>query len=343
MALAEEKEMSGKEEIRDLFLRYGIELPRRFNRKEKDSFCSTAGKEFQKNGYNVKAIAGTYKVRAVDVSAGDLQKAKTIVVANYDTPLHNFGNPFQYYPLNGPSTVKASTLPYYTPQIISMLVAVFFIIAYVGKIDFANRLAFSIIVTVSIFACCILGFVMSTAFGNKCNMNRNTSGCVGVLRISALLEKAKNRTAFVLTDYGCSRHAGDHVLRKEIPDTIDAKQIIYLDCIGNGDTTFVAYQEGHKKEAKDLAEYLHAKTVKLSPAELKYTSFSFYPSGLLVTRGFYHEESQIISIPDTAGNHDDTVDPDYVEELCQNIAAYLEHKAGAPVNTDVEKKENEDE
>jgi hypothetical protein len=76
MALAEEKEMSEKEEIRDLFLRYGIEMPRRFRRNEKDAFCNAAGKEFQKNGYPVKAIAGTYKVRAVDVAANDLKKAR---------------------------------------------------------------------------------------------------------------------------------------------------------------------------------------------------------------------------------------------------------------------------
>ena len=339
MALAEEKEMSGKEEIRELFLRFGIEIPRRFNRKEKDSFCSTAGKEFQKAGYDAKAIAGTYKVRAVNVTAGNIKNAKTIVVANYDTPLHNFGNPYLYYPLNGPSTVKASTLPYYTPQIIAMLIAVFFIIAYVGRIDFAQHLLFSIIVTASIFACCILGFVMSTAFGNKCNMNRNTSGCVGALRISTLLKGAKQRTAFVLTDYGCSRHAGDQVLRHEVTD-IDQKLVIYLDCIGNGDTTFVGYQEGHKKEAKELADILHAKTMKLTPSELKYTSFSFYPSGLLITRGFYQEESEIISIPNTATSHDDTVDPDYVEELCQGIALYLEQK-GNSLESSAEKNDNE--
>lgn len=339
MALAEEKEMSGKEKIRELFLRFGIELPRRFSRKEKDSFCSTAGKEFQESGYDVKAIAGTYKVRAVNITTGNLKRADTIVIANYDTPLHNFGNPYQYYPLNGPSTVKASMLPYYTPQIIAMLIAVFFIIAYVSKIDFAEHLIFSIIVTVSIFACCILGFVMSTAFGNKCNMNRNTSGCVGALRISSLLKRAKQRTAFVLTDYGCSRHAGDQVLRHEVAD-IDRKLVIYLDCIGNGDTTFVGYQEGHKKEAKELADLLHAQTMKLSPSELKYTSFSFYPSGLLVTRGFYREESKIISIPDTATIHDDTVDPDYVEELCQGITSFLEQKGNSAERKD-EINENE--
>jgi hypothetical protein len=338
MALVEEKEMSEKEEIRDLFLRYGIEMPRRFRRNEKDAFCNAAGKEFQKNGYPVKAIAGTYKVRAVDVAANDLKKAENIIIANYDTPMHNFGNPFSYYPLNGPSSVKASTLPYYTPQIICMLVAVFFMIAYVGKIDFAARPLFSVIVTAAVFACCILGYILSTAFGNKCNMNRNTSGCVGAMRISALLKDAKNKTAFVLTDYGCSRHTGDNVLRHEIPDTIDHKQIIYLDCIGNGDTTMVGYTEGHKKQAEKLAACIHAKLYQLTPAELKYTSFSYYPSGLLVTRGFYKEESKIVSIPDTATKQDDTVDPDLVEELCQGIASYLEKE---PIEMK-ETKENND-
>jgi hypothetical protein len=321
--MAEEKEMSEKENIRNLFLQFGIEIPRRFKRKEKDAFCNAAGKEFQKNGYPVKAIEGTYKVRAIDVVAGDLKKAKSIVIANYDTPIHNFGNPFQYYPLNGPSSTKASMLPYYTPQIISMLIAVFFIFSYVGKIDFTARPLFSIIVSVAIFACCILGYILSTAIGNKCNMNRNTSGCVGVLRISDLLSKKNGKTAFVLTDYGCSRHAGDNILRHEIPDTIDQKQVIYLDCIGNGDTTMIGYTEGHEKQAKELADILGAKIAKLNHDELKYTSFSYYPTGLLVTRGFYKEESKIISIPDTATKQDDTVDPDYVEQLCQGIATYL--------------------
>ncbi len=318
--------MSGVEEVRELFLRYGIKIPRRFSRKEKDTFCSTAGHEFQKAGYPVKAVAGSKKnIRAVDVVAGDLDQAKTIVVSNYDTPVHNFGNPFNYYPLNGPSTVHASTFPYYTPLIICALIAMFLIFFYVKKIDFTNRFWFSLIVVVLIFLCSIVGYFMSGSVGNKSNMNRNTSGCVANMRIASLLDKAKDSTAFVLTDYGCSRHAGDEVLRKQTGDSIDSRQVILLDCVGRGDTVMIGYQKGHKKEAKRLAAYIkNAKTVLIHPAALKYTQFSYYPSGLLVTRGIYNPDSHIVTVPDTATKADDTVDVEAVEELCEAIAAYLE-------------------
>jgi hypothetical protein len=276
----------------------------------------------------VKGIAGKYKnVKAVDFCAGDLKSAKTLVVANYDTPIHNFGNPFNYYPLNGPSSVSASTLPYYTPEIICMLLVLFFIFSYVSKIDFSTRLLFSIIVVTAIFACCILGLIMTFSIGNKINMNRNTSGCVAALRTAQLLDKAKDSTSFVLTDYGCSRHTGDYILHKELPDTIDKTQVICLDCLGTGDTIIIGYQEGHKEEAKALASHIKdAKTQKIELDCLKYTSFSFYPSGLYVTRGFYNSTNNMLAVHHTATNHDDDIDVDVVETICKGIAEYLNTK-----------------
>ncbi len=317
--------MSSVDRVRELFLLYGIRMPRRFYRKEKDAFCSTAGAEYQKAGYPVKAIAGKKKnTRAVDVVAGDLDKAKTIVVSNYDTPIHNFGNPFNYYPLNGPSTVHASTIPYYTPMVICTLLAMFLIFFYVKKINFQTHFWPSLLVVVLVFACTILGFFMSVSVGNKINMDRNTSGCVANMRIASLMNKAKDSTAFVLTDYGCSKHAGDEVLRKQTGDAIDSKQVILLDSVGRGDTVMIGYQKGHKKDAKRLAAYIkNAKTCLIHPAALKYMQFSYYPSGLLVTRGIYNPDSQIITVPDTATNSDDTVDVEAVSELADAIAAYL--------------------
>ncbi len=316
-------------DIRELFLVYGIQMPRRFSRREKDLYINQASHEFKDAGYSAHALAGkVQRVCTIDLVAGDLKNADTIIIANYDTPTHNFGNPFVYYPLNGPSSVKASVLPYYTPFLISIIIAVFVMYTYGGKIDFTNAFGVSMVILLLLIVCFALGVILSVAVGNKVNMDRNTSGVVAAMRIASLLDEAKDHTAFVLTDYGCTRHTGEEVVRREIPDTIDHKQVIYFDCVGNGDQTVVACRKGHEREAHELANAIGDTEVEvLDESSVKYLNYSYYPNGFLVTRGTWNKDSHTVSIPDTATKKDINVDPDTVETMCQNIASYLNKQA----------------
>lgn len=311
---------------KDLFFKYGITLNRRFKRQEKTVFCNAIGHDFQDCGYEVKAQVqknGRNKV-IMNLKAGNVEKSQCVITANYDTPVHNFAKPFNYYPLNGVTSYHAARIPYFTPMIMVIVISLYLLLAVVPKIDFSAHPVLAILFIILFAAMTVLGTLCSSSIGNKVNMNRNTSGCVAALAIAQQLDKSKANVSFVLTDYGCTQLLGNAMLREELDKTNHKHQIILLDCLGKGDTTMVGYQEGHKKEAEELAAYLHAKIALVDAESAKYSGYSYYREGLIVTRGFLNKDSGAISIPDTATNKDDTVDTNTIDEIIQNLTAYLE-------------------
>lgn len=97
----------------DLIMKYAIGMHKRFTLKQKEMFIRVAAKEFSDMGYKVKANTGKHKrTRSINLMVGDVSHADTLVIANYDTPQHNFGNPMKYYPFNGVQTFVSKLSAY---------------------------------------------------------------------------------------------------------------------------------------------------------------------------------------------------------------------------------------
>ena len=98
-------------ETQDLIIKYAIGISKRYRRKEKNFFVNEMGKDFKNAGYEVKAVRGKHnRVEGINMVAGDLKKADTIIIANYDTPAHIYGNPIKYYPFNGAASYSNALL-----------------------------------------------------------------------------------------------------------------------------------------------------------------------------------------------------------------------------------------
>ena len=299
----------------ELILKYTLGTRERFSRIQKNFFINEMGNDFKNLGYSVKVITGNQKKRkGYNLVVGDLENASTIIHAYYDTPSHYFGNPAKYHPFNGPSTFASAFLPSITPLIICSVIAFYIFFTQVPNFDFTNRPLFSYFYSVLLFIMLIVPTYMMNGVANKVNSNRNTSGCVAALKTAEVLsEEQRKKVAFVLTDYGCSHHTGDYILRNAIPDSIDKKLVILLDCVGNGTKFAVGYKEGFKELATKLANCFENSAFKVNcpPENLRYTSFSFYPKSLLISKIVEHKNSLIVENTSTKNDiycHEEDID-----------------------------------
>lgn len=312
-------------DTQDLVIKYGLGTPKRFSPKQKRFFINEIGKDFQQYGYNVVGKSGKMKsTRAVNLVVGDPKTASTIIVANYDTPTHNFGNPMKYHPFNGPATFASSFLPIYTPLIIGIIVLIYVVTQRAGNVDFDAKFWPSVFTVAAMLIAAILPPFMIVAVPNKINMNYNTSGCIGALKIAEKLspEKRKN-VAFVLTDQGCKKFAGDYLLREMVPD-IDDKLTIVLDCLGDGEEFVIGYKEDTANEAKKLGRCFEnrPKLHSCSKEDMRFSSFSYYLRGLKLSRVTADGASWIVKNVST--NHDINCDPKHIDEAVDGIVKFLE-------------------
>lgn len=321
MALGRQKEMN----TQDLILKYAIGFSKRYTRGQKNAFINEIGKEFQSHGYRVNGAAAKKKGGvSMNLHVGDVGHAKTLVVVNYDTPQHNFGNPMKYYPFNGPSTFASSFFPIYAPAIIGGILTLWLIVSYLPKIDFQGNLFYSIAVVAVLVVIMLGSFIMTKGIANKTNFNRNTSSVIAALRLAEELEdNQRSKVAFVLTDNGCTNHNGDYMLREALPKTIDERLVIMLDCIGAGSEFVIGYKDDTKKEAVDLAACFKNKPKRklCNKDELRYTSFSFYKKGLLISKGNFMKEELVVENIST--NKDVVCDEESIEEVVKALKKFI--------------------
>ena len=255
---------------------------------------------------------------------GDVANAKKIVIANYDTPQHTYGNPMTYYPFNGPSTFSSSILPIYTPAILGGVFMLFLVLVMLPKLDFSNNMPLSVLIVIIIILTAILSFILTKGVANKVNFNRNTSGVVAALALAEKLADSDNKdTAFILTDNGCTNHAGDYMVRDALPKTIDQRNVILLDCVGAGEEFYIGYKETSKKMASDIRSKFDEEVglIACPPENLRYTSFSFYQKAVIISRIIKSGESLIVKNVST--NNDTTCDAQANAVLVSALHKYL--------------------
>ena len=312
-------------ETQDLIIKYAIGISKRYRRKEKNFFVNEMGKDFKNAGYEVKAVRGKHnRVEGINMVAGDLKKSDTIIIANYDTPAHIYGNPMKYYPFNGAASYSNALLPTWAPMIICMIVAIYITLIQVPKLDYETKLISSIFWVVALFVSLITPAFMIGGLGNKLNFNRNTSGCIAALKTAELLsDEQKKHVAFVLTDYGCTRHIGDYLIRNELGDSVDNKTVILLDCVGEGNMWGIGYKESSSALADRMEKCLDGSIIKheCPKEDLRYTSFSFYRKAILISRVKKYYDSYIVE--HTACSQDINCKDKYIDDLAQAIVKFV--------------------
>lgn len=197
---------------------------------QKEKFRQWLKKELNLMGYEHTFDVYKKHSRGVNVIVGDIDKAKVILTAHYDTPAI-FVLPFYYTFPKGKTSFIISQLVSIIP-IFLICKAIAYVIKYITVSDTLASLGFSI----SLICISLLVFYGRP---NKTNYNDNTSGVVSLLSIMKDLPPSnREKVAFVFFDQEELGLLGSRAFKKKYKDKLEMKTIINFDCVSEGDYIF---------------------------------------------------------------------------------------------------------
>ena len=200
--------------------------------------------------------------------AGDVEKAKVILTAHYDTcaqlPVPNFITPKNFL----------FTALYSLLIILPMVLAIFLVNVLVGMFtaDFTTHYAASLVI--------YLAFMMILLAGpaNKHTANDNTSGVIVLCQLMETLSaQQKEQVVFVFFDHEETGLLGSSLFHKRFKKIMDEKLLINFDCVSDGDHMMVS---ASKAARADYGDQLKEAFLPTEEKDILFTRSerTYYPS-----------------------------------------------------------------
>ncbi len=249
----------------------------RKNRKQKTEFINRTKEILEEQGYSVRVEQGGL-ARSRNIVVGDIEKARVIYTAHYDTcavmPIPNFVTP--------------NNLLFYIIYQLMLAAIILGSGSLIGRLVSlsTNELFGSIVGMLLALLCC---YQIMAGIANPNTYNDNTSGVITLIEIAmSLPAEERSKAAFVFFDneelglLGSSMFYKKH--RKNVRDTV----VVNFDCVSDGDYILAI---ANKRMIKDTALYELMKASLTSDQNKKVdylsASRSFYPSDQIVFKKYF--------------------------------------------------------
>ena len=203
--------------------------PVRRTEEQKNNFIKFTKDELTK--YNVSVNAETID-KHTNIIIGDVEKAKVIYTAHYDTPASSVF-PNLMFPRN-------KILSYVYVFTYAFIIVFFsFVFAFLFKKIFNFNNDALIVVYLIIYF--LLFYVCTRCVTNKNNINDNTSGVATIFTLVSGMKN--NNVAYILFDNEEKGKLGSKAYSKKYKDILKDKLIINFDCVGNGNNIIVVCKD----------------------------------------------------------------------------------------------------
>ena len=224
-------------------------FPVRKSRKQKDAFRRYVLETAQQMGYQAKVEEKRLLVRNRSILIGDIDRAKVLVTAHYDTPA-TVGLPNLMLPMNRPM--------FYLMQAVIAVVMLAFIFLPTTLVE---RLTDSLLWTegtlIGLYV--LMMYLLLAGVPNPHNVNDNTSGVCGVLAMmEAFAAEKPEDIAFVFFDNEEKGLLGSGTLAKAHPQVAKETLVLNMDCIGVGEAMLLMLPQAVRERYPALGETARA-------------------------------------------------------------------------------------
>lgn len=306
--------------------KYTKEYGTRFSSMQKKRFINEVTNDFKALGYESTIIKGRKLIFKVEnLLFGNLKSAKTIIVLPYDTPDRKFWHKVPYFPLDGNKTASKSLAATYVPVLI---LYVFLMAGIFGNKSISQDPVIQIALSLIMFVL-LLFVVYLVAHGvrNTKNYNRNSVAIAAALEIAEGIAKDERRkVAFLFTDKNRTKAFGAEIAAKDFAQNGKNPNIIYLDCIGKGDTTMIGFNPQNKKMAQEIAKCAPVKNaisiVKMEENMRMQTALLHFKKAVIVASGDIDKDGSL-RVMGTSTGKDNQVDEERVDCVVKSISTYL--------------------
>lgn len=304
-------------------------FPMRRREKEKLDFRTWLVFTLKELGYTPRLVSGrdslSFGGSTTNVVVGDIEKAKLVLAAHYDTGVRDLLPPF---------------LCPTRPVTFLLYQAVTPFLALVGSFLIALAVSFplnlpNLMLPLFLFLLAVVLFYPKYGPSEKNSRNANTSGVVTLLEVAkSLTPRYRGEVALVFLDGGTQAAKGAKELRRAYP-CLKEKTVIVVDCVGEGDELLVLPNKSCRWDGALLdAINDHFKNSEKKTCFLKTDGFVSYPSD---NRAFSHSTT-ICACKKVAGfgrcilpRGTEEIDGENIsllcESLCELIAYYHPQKA----------------
>ena len=209
------------------------DFPVRRKEKEKVDFRTWLVYTLKELGYSPKLESGTSALSAggnvTNVVVGDIEKAKIVLAAHYDTGVREV-----LPPLICPT--RPATYMLYEALMPLLALAVSFLISF--GVTFALNMPN---MTLPLFLLLLVVGLFYPKYGKSemNNKNANTSGVIALLEVAkALTPRYRGEVCFLFLDGGTQGSKGAKRLIHAHPE-LKKKSVVVLDCVGEGDELLI--------------------------------------------------------------------------------------------------------
>jgi len=237
--------------MKDAMLFYGVTLGQRYNQPQKQFFFDQVSEIYKKLGYSVSLQSQATRYNSVNnIIIGNVEKAKTIVAASYDTPAKIKFCSVPYFPFNAKKNVQIEAL--YSVAQWTLITITLFLMFLVLR-NFFNYALLMKIISVALTLCVgLFVYWLLKSLPSPINFNRNSAALAIINKLAEGLKKTE--TAFVLLDQSVNSYQGLQLLSNSVKRK---QRVILLEALAAGEKLVVAH-----KEKTEVAEYLADRELK---------------------------------------------------------------------------------
>ena len=279
----------------DFIEKYCKEYGTRFTKSQKNKFIDEVVKDYKDLGYWTRVHECKQGIKRVkNILIGNVDTAKTIIVAPYDTPSKALFSKYKYYPLDRTKTVKQEKVNNYFQVIICLLICS--IAKYL--LSLSDSFESNIKLLITLFVVLLIGVSVKIYIGFSARLcyNRNSVSIALIRDIASKMNPEK--AAIILLDYSISSFEGYKQVCDYYGNMISTKRFILLNCLGENDSIVIGCRHNSLKFAKELlADEKSDISIEIKVLEDDVADklpLFYFPNCLILTSGQYYNDDLVV-------------------------------------------------
>ena len=291
--------------------------PKRFNRRQKEKFLKHLDEIFEEQGYpSLRNEKRDFRGLTRNAIYAFEKSTKVYIAVPYDTPEHLFWYKSEYFPLDGGRSMNKNMIATYIPALIVYAI-ILIVVMFVAPL--ITNLAMQMFINLGVLISTLfLLFLMFRGIGNKYNANRTSSSVIAAVDFLKKLDRdQKRRIGFIFTDRNQKNCQGAKLLSSYFAQQNKNPEIIWLNCVGEGDTIGIGYRMHGKRLASSLNAGKKSKAsllCEMNGDKCMQTVMTYFDKGVMICAGRRDDKGSIV-VNGTQSAKDRNIDETIVAEV----------------------------
>lgn len=293
--------------MKDLMTLFGIVHGVRYTESQKKAFQEALAEHFKKAGFQGKKQR---KGNITNLIFGDIAAARTVFVIPYDTPQRYYLPKVKYYPSSQKKNLKvlSQELLFKTAAVAGVGVICVAVLLLARQLD----PMFKTLLWITGFVGIVIALNLFNTIPNPVNFSLNSAG-IALAADLAIRHKHPKTVAFVFVDGYYKNYEGIKMYLSSYGT--QQQRHLFLECLGEGDTLFIASDASLKQDRHPYIKALSAS--QGSVMEEDRAVFETDVPFIKLYRGFIEGDSGVVY--HTHSKHDYHVDMDFLEMIRDSL------------------------